>query len=320
MPITRMLTALFVLFSASTARSQSSDPGLSVLRQINIPFMNPAGRIPNWSGGAWVTVDDTNRVAPVLYAFDGNGVRLARIALQIPGADRVLVAAYKRSAGGGYALAGSASSRQGAAATWLALISPQGEQRLIRLSPFYPFEVAIAPDGSVWVAGEDGSDPHGAPNEVLRRFSPRGAELGRYLPRATLETGAAVEYPAEGSHLAVTRDRVAWYSNSARIYKEFSPAGVPLLSVPGLPLREPARVDGLALCEGGQVFVSVYPVSALEKRSQIWRLDRQRGLWTLAMEARSYCPVYGCDGDLLVTRLAVPGGLPSLAWLGAGPR
>lgn len=284
-------------------------------RRVTIPPNLPETRIPNWSGGALVTMNDNPTAEPILYAHDPNRNQVYQFPFLIPEGQLVFTRSFKRSPQGIFAVVGGAVSREGKGAAFLGVLRPGGELRLVRLGSFYPHQVVIAGDGTLWVAGVEGTRSGEAPNYyVLRRYSDSGVELGRYVLRSSLHTDGAVYFPAANSHLAASRNRVGWYSNYARVYMEFTPDGETVTRVPGLSLVRPARVNGLGLCESGAVFVSVYPVSTTQKHSQIYELDRSRGIWKLVYEADAYTPVYGCDEEQLVVRVPEPGLPAALAW------
>jgi hypothetical protein len=194
-------------------------------------------------------------------------------------------------------------------------------RQIYRLNPFYPYDVAIAPDGTYWVAGEEViNGEEGSPHhDVIRRFGASGKELGGYLPRSTLTVHGCC-HPADDSFLVSSHDRIGWYSNTAREYIEFSPDGRQLTRVAGLPSDEYGRVSGLGVCDDGGVFVSFTHLSHQDPRPEIFTLDRASGDWKVVPRSgeatvASVSHVYGCDGNEVVARARLSNGQLRLMWL-----
>ncbi len=299
-------------------------PSLALVEEEHapIPFSIALKSIPNWSGGALVIADNTSGEYPRLHAFGRDGALLSELSVEIPDSSRVFVRGFKRAFDGTLALVGAAFSPDYRRASFLAVISPGGQhQRIVRLSSFEPYEVAIAPDGSYWVAGEEDSDS--PDHTVLRRFSASGQQLGAYLPLSGLKTYRCC-HPGDDSFLMSSRDRIAWYSNVAREYVELSPEGKVLARVPGLALEQSSRVDGLGICDDGSVFISAFlNIAPGDRSSEILSLDRSSSSWkpvvlknsgVSAYRPVSYRPVLGCDGDKLVTQARWPDELMGLSW------
>jgi hypothetical protein len=271
-------------------------------------------------------LDRADPARPVIQVFDGNGELSAKIPFSVPDAVRVIVGSVARAPDGTLALVGSAYSSDRRGAVYLAVISGDGQrQRVIRLNPFAPFQVAIASDGSYWIAGLEKAEDRRETLEhnMIRRFNASGDQIGAYVPRSTMVTDRRHEHPVDFSLLTTSRDRVGWYSNSAREYIELSLDGRVLTRVAGLPLIEPSRVDGIGICDSGNVYVSVYPISIEDRRSELFTLNRENRSWqpvtfSSGSDASPYRTVFGCQGDDVVTRARLPGELFGLTWLRPG--
>ena len=267
-------------------------------------------RVPKWSGGALVVVEETDVELPVIHVFGRDGTLLSSVRLAIPQANRIIPRAFAQASDGTLAVAGSAYTGDLRGAQYLAVVSGDGpRQHVIRMNPFGAFAIEIAPDGAIWMAGverEKGEELN--PNhKMIRHFNASRELLGAYIPRSSLPSND-LESPVEDSFLVSSRDRIGWYSNLARIYIEFSLDGRVLTRVAGVPVEEPDRVTGFGLCDDGGVFASAVvfaPGAKRPDRLEVYALNRGHGSWELVLRDNSLGPggygsLLGCDSSDLV--------------------
>lgn len=273
--------------------------------RVNVYYDPPYQRLRIWAGGALAALDDRNLVVPVVNVFGKDGRLQKSVPISIRGAAAIYVYAISHGLNGSVAATGSVYAEDSRSATWLALTSPNGkEQRIVRTDPFIPAQITLGPDGACWALGYEKAEGRiTREHMMLRRYDASGIETGMWLPRSWFPE-RRYGHPATLSFLAAGRDRIGWYSHVTGEYVEWSFQGQILTRVQGPELRNNDEVNGLGLCPGGEVYLSV---SRILKRPVAWeilRLNRRTSAWELVPRigtaARVLGGLYGCDADGLV--------------------
>jgi len=318
-----LLTCLFTSASvlAGSAFGQASKTATGGFHRSRESTEIPApvsGSFALWSGGAMLVVQDRFSSSPIIQVIDRDGKEVSRFAFGIPGAGRVNLYdnSVARGPKGSMAFVGSAYTNDSRGATFLAMVSSDGEtQTVVRLSPFAPQAVTIASDGTIWVAGYDA---HQAPNEqdysehLIRRYDENGTLLGSFLPWSEVRTPPRTAPAAVNSILVTASDRVGWYSPSAQTYVEFALDGTMLHQIK-TPGHSRSTMLQVALCDDASLFVSAAVNHGPDGPASwnILALDRQQGSWSSNPRPETWGKLYGCDG----TRLASTTDSRTITWL-----
>jgi len=303
-------TAGIAIWLTGWALTTAGANTLAVTGETKIGYDFGGKPLPRWTGGVLAQLDDTVETAPVLRAFDKDGKQVLDLLITVPDARFIQVIDYARGLDGSLAISGTGYSGDGRAAAFLTRISSDGQQqKMIRTSPYVPYVVAVAADGTIWTAGWEIVDgvlvnPN---HDMIRHFDPSGRLLGSFIPRSSLEVYGNRLHPAERSHLVVSHDRIGWYSELSRVYIEFSPDGGVIDRYPTATLDVNRKVSGVGLCDDGSLFVSAISHGKPQQPWQVLTLDRVNRNWHAVMPldsaARSsdFGVVFGCEGSALVT-------------------
>jgi hypothetical protein len=128
-----------------------------------------------------------------LYGSDGKLIRTNEVSL--PGAEQVSLFDASVSRSGLEAIAVQGVNADGKFAGAIVLFDRPGPPKLvIRTNPFIPDEVAVAPDGFIWIAGTVPEIEYGPATNaqkrdlcVLQKYGPEGALVGSFLRRSTFD-------------------------------------------------------------------------------------------------------------------------------------
>jgi hypothetical protein len=245
---------------------------LTEKESIEIQLLPGEGTPPVWSGGALLVVENLHSAAPVFRAFDGAGNQVSEFTFPIPGASLLNnVYSYHRFArgfDGSLAVAGSAYADD--EQEWVAFVAwisaDSRQQTVIRLPRrlSVPDAVAIAADGSIWVAA-GGLVHRDAPDEdydIIWRLDKSGRMLGSSIPRSTVTSS-----PTPGaSFLVSSSDRIGWYARGAGTYLEFSLDGRVINRFDGVPKDNSPSLFGFGLCDDGGFTPARNSMTAQERR------------------------------------------------------
>jgi len=209
--------------------------------------------------------------------------------LEIPGAGSINVYDWDRSFDGTrIAFSGSAIDRDGRADFFVAWISSDGTNAVIRrTSRYIPRRIAIAADGTLWTAGQELNGPPDA--GVFRHFDRAGKLLGAFVPRSSFPD-PIVLYDHTG-RMRASKDRVVWYSPRGSRYMEISLQGAVLADISLKPPDDAWNGYGFALTDRGDVFLSslqyvppaggpgsvgIWRINVLDKATAAWKPVLQR--------------------------------------------
>jgi hypothetical protein len=105
-----------------------------------IEIQSNSNRVPIWTGGALMSIENNNTGRPIIHAFDETGQETLPISLSIPGAQTVQIAGVSRGSDGAYALAGWTIDREGRRKGFLTWVG--SDRRTIQTAqpaPYSPF-------------------------------------------------------------------------------------------------------------------------------------------------------------------------------------
>lgn len=238
--------------------------------------------VPKWENGLLVGFDFDAQPARV-YAYDRAGRLVTQAAITLPDAARLRLYGVAASRKGVIAVSGSAYSADGAAAAFIAWISPAGAvERVMRTSPFAAIRLCFSPDEVLWAAGREVTPDFKdeAPHDVLRRYDGEGRLLQSLLPRASFQSYDSY-HPAVRAYLVASEDRVGFYSASAREWIEISLSGTVLGRWKGIDSVPSLNVSGVGLTSEGAVYLSGVAHEAGEgsDKAAFYRLDKTQGVW-----------------------------------------
>jgi hypothetical protein len=309
--------ATFIFVVASLLHGAS----LSYVEDIPLAASWPKMRVPKWSHGALLTVQNDDTTNPLIWVFEGRDHRA--FPFVIPGARSMLIYDWDRGRDGTIGISGSTADSEGRAATFLAWISADGSNsQVIRTSPYRPAMVAVAPDGTLWtVGGEFATKPTGGmgptlvPNVgVIRHFDRTGQTLESFVPQVTVKNPLSLL--RSRNTFRASEDRIAWYSAEGR-FVEISLAGRLLTDISVQLPTDRAMNDstGFALTNDGEVFLSsqysdgngggvvTRPVGVyiLDRSTQAWKpVLQEQGSGIAAQSRLGY--ICGVDGRNLVIK------------------
>jgi hypothetical protein len=193
----RRWSLTFVAAFAFVWISNGADaPGIQLVRESGSDTLHGIANTTHgaikWSHGAFLYME--SGYPPAFYTLDREGNWIYSAAFRAPNGALAWSNDYDRETDGSIVLAGQYSSDQGAV-PFLAWISVDGKtQRLVPTTPYFPYMLSVAPDGTVWTIGHEmiNGDPKAPGLEpdagVLRHFDGTGKLLGSALPQSRFKT------------------------------------------------------------------------------------------------------------------------------------
>jgi len=266
-----------------------------------------------WSSGTLLELEDRFSSAPIFRTWDRAGKLVSEITFRFPGAYHINIYSnsFARGADGSLAIIGSADTNDAGEILFLAWVSSEGHETIVHLSDFFPHATTIAADGTIWVAGANGSAQGGQVQNLIRRYDKTGTLLGSFVPWSTPHKSLP---PPVRSVLVSSKDRVGWYSPISHEYVEFSLDGT-VMNRFTTPSTQSDAIFGAALCDDDTVFAATSrPFNDGKPASWgILALARNSGQWSLISmnEAQAQGRLFGCDG----TSLAVTTDDRTISWL-----
>ena len=302
----KTLSLIAVPICASIAVAQVGTASLELKSQARVAINLGGKTIPTWHGQTLFVISDDDTPNPSITLVDRQGRVLRSIPFRIPGASRGSVFGYTGAPDSTFALTGAATDSAGRGAPFVAWVSGDSQQaHVVRTGRYFPFRVAIAPDGSIWTAGFEMSSTSSKTPEpsapVFRHFDRSGKELGALVMQSEIDEPQSLR--SAMSVFGAYSDRIIWYSLKGRQLIELSPSGT-VTKISGLALPNGGRETGFAITGKGELFVS----SVGQGKWSISKLDRNRQIWvalsggSMGNLPGSTSPItlFGADGDMLV--------------------
>jgi WD40 repeat protein len=177
----------------------------------------------------------------MLYGKDGKKVREA--AIWFPESIRVAITSAAVTPDGRIVASGEADKADGTRAGFIALTDLTGKiTRVIQTTDFYPTNVCVAPDNTVWSFGAtwwDNVNHRPLPGDLLRHFDFGKGQLAGYIPRSTFPDHSSYDNSTQircsAEEVAIlsrpenTYILVSYENEVPRIYDASSPVGISLV-------------------------------------------------------------------------------------------
>lgn len=232
---------------------------LSIEREARIQYDLGGVRMAQWSGGALLTFVSNQTAAPAILSFDDQGRQQFPVVLAIPGSEVVDLNDVARGPDGAIIACGSAYDHSGRGSGFIAISDLNGDRAaIISSSPYVPFRVAAAGDGTIWTAGLEmtnamDSTPPGT--GVIRRYDRTGRMLQALIPRSAFSSSFMVQYGI----LRSDDGRIGWYTGpmngpGSQYYEIFSDGRI--RKYPPVSPGKWEGVTGLALINDGRTYIS----------------------------------------------------------------
>jgi len=266
-----------------------------------------------------IVISNRRSSSPTIQLFGRSGEAISNVSFTIPGASRINIYddAFSRGADGTLAVIGTAYTDDNRGTTFLAVLSPDGQQRtVVRLSPFFPNAVTVAADGTLWVAGHswEKGKPKDHSQNLLRRYDKSGKLLNTFMAWSEVNNTPHTFAPDAFSTLAAFGDRIAWYSRPARTYMEFSLDGKLVRRIETPEVDKDSIVTFAACTDAAYLGVSLL---ATDKRLSSWgiyELGGQGTEWKYLHQEGTWGLLTGCDSSHLASRTSKTG-KTKLSWL-----
>lgn len=289
----------------------------------------PSTASAHWDSGFLVSreIETFLPGEPNVRLYDKSGTKVRSAAIWFDGAHRVMIRAATPTSDGRIVASGIADKSDGTAAPFIALTDLSGKVTdVVRTDGFYPTNICVAPDNTVWSFGGTGYDEiKGAnPGDVLRHFDFKKGQIGAFIPRSTY---ARLPMPDERVFTRCSSDRAALYAPEVHEYIEMeymgtSPRRYRADAPPNL------KVDGFAFLGPKRAFAHF--------ANHLKTNDPTEGLYVLlfdeAAKAARWLPVEGAVGaptepatvrrlwgadnqELVVSRADDPAGVVAIHWV-----
>jgi hypothetical protein len=315
--MSKRLVLLSLCIAALTWIAAKADvAGIRLLRLGGTEDINPIdeqlSRGMKWSHGAYFVMDCVAGQPPVFYSLDRSGTWTDTAHFQNSEPTQFGVFSSDRESDGTIVFSGETWTAPRVASPFLAWTSADGQtQRMIRTEPYFPYEVAVAPDGSIWTLGFemvnlDPKDP--AVNKeahALRHFDRGGNLIGSAFPQSQFDRYQRTRL--DQGLLAVGRDRLGWYGprEGEATYTEISLDTMTMKQYSG-SAGDASKfyfAEGLALTDSGIASISIDYHSPDARTNYV--LDRTSSKWLPVsvplMGGFKFTPaLIGSDGDSLV--------------------
>ncbi len=293
---------------------QADAPVFHLVRQGGTEQINEINHhfFMKWSHGAYFAMDQIAAGPIVFFTVDRDGEWTSTAQFQNPEGIRWYVFEYDRQTDGTIVFSGQTEIGEREEFPFLAWTSADGKiQRMVHTDHYFPYELAVAPDDTIWTLGYeminlDYKDP--AVNQeahVLRHFDHAGKLIGSAFPQSQFSWHQ--RYRLVDGLLAATRDRLGWYSprEGSGVYTEISLSTMAMTEYPGASRRssEWANTESLAMTEDG--FAAVGIVDGTPRVRTTYVFDRSSSRWVPAnippMGGFKFTPILiGSDQDNLV--------------------
>ncbi len=310
-------STLFCLAAALLAghfRALAADAAFVFAKNVPVPVHLADKPLPQWRDGVMVLFDSshgTDQIGIDVVA----GHETSRLTFAVPGAKRITMSGFSRTADGTVALCGGLTDAEGRSGSYVAWISSTGQEaHVIRTSPFAAVRVVLGADGTIWAQGME-MRPR-APGEPSRKTMAEALKGDAAVFRQYSRSGKLLRAVVSQSEitdplgLLATRnvfeavgDRIVWYSSLARQHVSIGADGAVVMTN-DLPMPNNEQVTGGAIGARGELFASsvngsTWSVSRLDLAGKRW-VPIANGLMSDRTAPAYRATVLGSDGDHLV--------------------
>jgi|SRR5712664_912372 len=190
--------------------------------------------------------------------YDKSGQKVREAAIWFPQSIRVVITSAAVTADGRIVASGEADKADGTRAPFIALSDLSGKvKEVVQTKDFYPRNVCVAPDNTVWSFGGtwwDDANDRPLPGDVLRHFDFEKGQVAAYIPRSTFPNHSSydslTEMRCSSNEVAIfsrsenTYIVMRYGSNAPRMYQASAPAG---LSLSGLAISGSEKAYGVLI-------------------------------------------------------------------------
>jgi len=330
MPFNRFALMLSCAALSTWIAAKADAPCVQLVREGGTDQINSIdeqlSRSVKWSHGAYFFMDAIGGNPPVFYSLDRDGTWTDTAQFHNPEPTRFYTFTYDRESNGNIVFSGETETAPRVVSPFLAWTSADGKtQRMIRTDHYFPYEVAVAPDDSIWTLGLemvnlDDRDP--AVNQgahVLRHFDSAGSLISSAFPQS--EFNRYQRYCLSTGLFVATQDRLGWYGPQGigkATYTEFSLKSMRMKEYPGAPSspRKHYLPVALSMTSSGAASVSIQDGSPGARTNYV--LDRTSSSWVAVnvppMGGFKFTPILiGSDGDNLVFKYGHEAGFFSVS-------
>ncbi len=327
------LVALFLAGSPSSGFRAAEPPALTLiagptrdLKDITLRVPPPVFQrgVSKWRHGGYIRYGD-DHAAPSFYTFDREGNFVHESIVSLSDAIRIEVHDFDRAEDASVVFCATAFGSDGKPASYLGWIRPDGTpSKLVPTTPYFPFQISLAADGSLWTVGQTpalAADGHNIGIDlrasVMRHFDRAGNVIQSFFPSSQFLPSSP---RLISGFLTTNADRLGWYSPAAgkSVYVEMSFDGSEIRTYPGLS-DDSNRVTGFTLTSTGEAFLTVNRMH--QNRADIYHLDRQKSEWVRVDALPSAPPtqeLLGSDQETLIFQ--VEGDRSKLATFSTAPQ
>jgi hypothetical protein len=257
-------------------------------------------RVPKWSNGAIVAVQNDDTPYPLIWVVDQNGTRT--IPFHVSNAAAMHIYDWDLGADGTIGLSGFAADTEGRLSGFIATLSPGGwESNVIRTESYRPGKVAIAHDGTIWTAGQElvllnngKRSSSMLPNAaVIRHYTKSGKVIGEHIPQSTV--GDSLLLSNQHNALRASRDRIAWYSSDGRLVEIQRDGRMLLDEYVRPPIGDaPYQITGFGLTDAGEVYLSITHALATKGAAESVEVT---GVYSLARSTKTWVELDSRSGS-----------------------
>jgi hypothetical protein len=312
--------------SHSTSSKVLSDPVRRVVFEPSA-FHGPGMPIPYSDKGYLITrkIEIFEPGAPNVILYDRSGQKVREAAVWFPQSIRVAITSAAVTSDGRIVASGEADKSDGTRAPFIALTDLSGKvTAVVQTKDFYPRNVCVAPDNTVWSFGGtwwDDVNDRPLPGNILRRFDFENGQLAAYLPRSTFPESSSYDSLSE---MRCASDEVAIFSrsedayivmpygsNAPRVYRALTP---PDLSLTGFAILGPRDAYGVLINRQrtDDTNQGLYSME-LDETAKTVRWVAVEGGVGARTSAGAVVKLWGADGEYLVLgRAQDPSGLTTL--------
>ena len=220
-------------------------------------------------GHHWLSWDKGHLVSFVVggsglvTVYDKTGKWIFEDSLNFENAFKVFIQDAAATYLGSAVVATSVVNRDGATADMVVKVAKGGLRSAVRTSPFYPIKICATDEGTVWAYGTEMSadryPSHRPHYPMLREYSFEKGELRTALDRPTVRPpqGRTLKGSGEELQMMCTKGKVVIVNGVIGELEEYDLDTSTLSRWPIQPLPERFSINGAAITDSGEVYVSV---------------------------------------------------------------